>query len=345
MKLSNENAFFKARAYLRRRPLLWQVGLVLFAVLLPLPLSGYYRTVAWRTGIYVMLGLSLNIIVGHAGLFQLGHAAFYALGAYTAAILNLQWGFPLLWTFPASVLVAALFGYAITRPILHLRGDYLAIVTIAFGEVVRLALVNNLFGITGGANGLSGIDRPALLGLELRQPLHHYYLMLAFLFLTLVAMTRLQNSRLGRAWTYVREDEVAAEAMGIDTTRVKLWAFVLGSGWAGLAGALYAGQLTVISPDISRFMESVIIFCIVVLGGTGSIPGVLVGTLGMVTLPELFRPLQEWRDAWLGVAMVTMMIVRPAGLWPSRRIRREMQEEPAAEEPPPLEEVAVGGEV
>jgi len=305
-------------------PLWWQIGLIALAILLPLPLGNYYRSVLWRTGLYVMLGLSLNIVVGYAGLFQLGHAAFYALGAYTAALLNLYLDVPLLLTLPASIIVAALCGYLITRPILHLRGDYLCIVTIAFGEVVRLVLVNNLFGITGGANGLSGIDRPVLFGLDWRQPIYHYYLMLVFLGVTIFIVQRLEHSRLGRAWMYVREDEVAAEAMGVDTTRVKLLAFVLGSGWAGLAGALYAGKITVISPDMSKFMESVIMFCIVVLGGAGSIPGVLVGTLGMITLPELFRPLKDWRDAWLGFAMVTMMILRPEGLWPSRRVQLEM---------------------
>jgi len=309
------------------RPLWWQVGLVVLSVLLPLPLNDYYRSVLWRTGLYVMLGLSLNIIVGYAGLFQLGHAAFYALGAYTAALLNLYLHIPLLLTLPLSVVVAALFGYLITRPILHLRGDYLCIVTIAFGEVVRLVLVNNLFGITGGANGLCAIDRPVLFGFELRRPIYHYYLMLIFLVITIFGIQRLEHSRLGRAWMYVREDEIAAEAMGVDTTRVKLLAFMLGSGWAGLAGALYAGKITVISPDMSKFMESVIMFCIVVLGGTGSIPGVFVGTLGMITLPELSRPLKAWRDAWLGVAMVVMMIARPEGLWPSRRVRLEMRGE------------------
>jgi branched-chain amino acid transport system permease protein len=316
----------------RINPLWWQVGLLAVAILLPLPMNDYLRSVLWRTGLYVMLGLSLNIIVGYAGLFQLGHAAFYALGAYTAALLNLYLHVPLLLTLPMSVLVSAIFGYLITRPILHLRGDYLCIVTIAFGEVVRLALVNNIFGITGGANGLSGIERPALFGLVLRQPIYHYYLMLIFLVVSLLAVQRLEHSRLGRAWMYVREDEVAAEAMGIDTTRVKALAFVIGSGWAGLAGALYAGRITVISPDLSKFMESVVMFCIVVLGGTGSIPGVFVGTLGMVTLPELSRPLKAWRDAWLGFAMVAMMILRPEGLWPSRRvqleIRAEKEEEP-----------------
>jgi len=312
-------------ATIRRRPLTWQLALLAVALLLPLPLGDYYRTVAWRTGLYAMLGLSLNLIVGYAGLYQLGHAAFYAIGAYTAAILNLRLGVPLLFTLPASVGVAGVCGFLITRPILRLRGDYLMIVTIAFGEVVRLALVNNIFGITGGANGLSGIDRPRLGGFELRAPIYHYYLMLFFLVVTLVGMRRLQASRLGRAWMCVREDEKAAAAMGIDTTRVKLLAFVIGSAWAGLAGGLYAGKLTVVAPDLAKFMESVIMFCIVVLGGTGSLPGVFVGTLGMVTLPELFRPLRDWRDAWVGVAMVAMMIARPEGLWPSRKVQMEIR--------------------
>jgi branched-chain amino acid transport system permease protein len=309
------------------KPLWWQLGLLVVAILLPLPLGDYYRSVLWRTGLYVMLGLSLNIVVGYAGLFQLGHAAFYAIGAYTTALLNLHFDVPILWTLPISILVAGIFGYVLTRPIIHLRGDYLCIVTIAFGEVVRLALVNNIFGITGGANGLSGIDRPSLFGFELRAPIYHYYLMLIFLIITIVGIQRLQNSRLGRAWMYVREDQVAAEAMGIDTTRVTLLAFVIGSAWAGLMGSLYAGKITVISPELAKFLESVVMFCIVVLGGTGSIPGAFVGTLGMVTLPELSRPLKAWRDAWLGLAMVVMMILRPEGLWPSRRIRLELESE------------------
>jgi branched-chain amino acid transport system permease protein len=321
--------------FLQKNPQLLQLGLLLLAVLLPLVLSDYYRTVAWRTGVYVILGLSLTIVVGYAGLFQLGHAAFFAIGAYTAAILNLRLGMPLLLTFPASILVAGLFGYLIAKPIMHLRGDYLAIVTIAFGEMVRLALVNNLFGVTGGANGLSGISRPVLFGFAIREPIYHYYLMLFFLIFTIIGVRRLENSRLGRAWMYVREDETAAEAMGIDTARVKLMAFIIGSGWAGIAGALYAGRITVISPDLGRFLESVLMFSIVVLGGVGSVPGVFVGTLGMVTLPELFRPLREWRDAWIGIAMVVMMIARPEGLWPSRRLQLEIQEAREESSPAP----------
>jgi branched-chain amino acid transport system permease protein len=295
------------------------ISLVLLAIVLPLPLDNYLRAVLWQAGIYVLLGLSLNIIVGYAGLFQLGHAAFYAIGAYAVGILNLRFGVPIFLGLPVAVALAGLAGYLISRPILHLRGDYLCIVTIAFGEIVRMLLVNNIGGITGGANGLFGIAQPRLFGLAFRTVLSHYYLVLFFVLITIVAMRRLENSRLGRAWMYVREDELAAEAMGVDTVRVKAIAFVLGSAWAGLAGVLYASRITVISPDLSRFLESVIMFCIVVLGGTGSIPGVFVGTLGMVVLPEVFRFVKDWRDGFVGLAMVLMMIFRPVGLWPRRR--------------------------
>ena len=211
-------------------------------------------------------------------------------------------------------------GYVVSRPILHLRGDYLAIVTIAFGEIVRMLLVNNVVGITGGANGLSGIANRSIFGFTFKTILEQLLPGLFFVVITIFAVRRLENSRLGRAWMYVREDELAAEAMGVDTVRVKAIAFVLGSAWAGLAGVLYASRITVISPDLGRFLESVIMFCIVVLGGTGSIPGVFVGTFGMVVLPELFRVVRDWRDGFVGLAMVLMMIFRPAGLWPSRRV-------------------------
>jgi branched-chain amino acid transport system permease protein len=294
------------------------------ALLCPLILDNYYLAVLWQAGIYVILALGLTIIVGYAGLFQLGQAAFYAIGAYTVAILNLYLGVPTLWGLPVAVLLAGALGYLVSRPILHLRGDYLAIVTIAFGEIVRMLLVNNVFGITGGANGLSGIANLSIFGFTFNTIAENYYLVLFFVVITIFGVRRLENSRLGRAWTYVREDELAAEAMGVDTVHVKAVAFVLGSGLAGLAGVLYASRITVISPDLARFLESVIIFCIVVLGGTGSIPGVFLGTFGMVVLPELFRVVKDWRDGLVGLAMVLMMIFRPAGLWPSRRVAEEM---------------------
>jgi len=307
-------------------------------LILPLLLDDYQTSVAVLAGIYVMLGLSLNIIVGYAGLFQLGHAAFYGIGAYTAAILNLHFGIPIFVLMPVGAIAAGLFAFLISRPILHLRGDYLCIVTIAFGEIFRIAMKNDILGLTGGPNGLSGISRPALFGLVFSRPIHYYYLVLAFVVFTIFAARRLERSRLGRAWTYVREDELAAEAMGVDTTRVKLIAFVLGSAWAGLAGVIYASRYRVIAPENFSFIESVIMFCIVVLGGIGSVPGMLLGTAGMVVLPELVREAKNWRDAWLGVAMILMMIVRPEGLWPSRRAKLEIR----GEEAPPL--ASGGGE-
>jgi branched-chain amino acid transport system permease protein len=313
-------------AGIRRVPVtVWLVAFVAVAILLPLPMNNYVRAVLWQTGIYVLLGLSLNIIVGYAGQFQLGHAAFYAIGAYTVGILNYRFGVPIFAGMIVSIIVAGLFGFIITRPILHLRGDYLAIVTIAFGEIVRMLLVNNIGGFTGGANGISGIDQPSILGFTFKTTLSHYYLVLFFVVITIIAMRRLENSRLGRAWTYVREDELAAEAMGVDTVRVKAMAFLLGSAWAGLAGALYASRISVISPELGQFLESVLMFCIVVLGGTGSIPGVFVGAAGMIILPEVFRFVRSWRDGFIGLAMVLMMIFRPTGLLPSRRVAAEMK--------------------
>jgi len=302
--------------------------------------------------IYALLGLSLNIILGYAGLFQLGHAAFYAVGAYTTAVLSTKLGIPVLLLLPLSGLVAAIFAILISRPILHLRGDYLCIVTIGFGEIVRIALRNDVSSltflgkipglsgfaekvsglvITGGPNGIFGISRPSILGFTLRQQWHYYYLLLLFTAFTIFAMRRLENSRLGRAWACVREDELAAEAMGIDTVQMKLLAFALGAAWAGVTGSLYASWVTVIAPESFSFWESVVMFCIVVLGGTGSIPGVLVGTVGMVVLPELLREvllnIQQWRMLLFGAAMIIMMVFRPQGLWPSRRVRLGLVEE------------------
>jgi branched-chain amino acid transport system permease protein len=319
-------------ARLQRIPYLyWSLAALALALLCPLVLDNYLLAVLWQAGIYVLLALGLTIIVGYAGLFQLGQAAFYAIGAYTVAILNIYLGVPIILGLPVAILVSGVLGYLVSRPILHLRGDYLAIVTIAFGEIVRMLLINNVFGITGGANGLSGIANLSIFGYTFKTITQNYYLVLFFVVITIFGVRRLEDSRLGRAWTYVREDELAAEAMGVNTVHVKAIAFVLGSALAGLAGVLYASRISVISPELGRFLESVIIFCIVVLGGTGSIPGVFLGTFGMVVLPELFRVVRDWRDGLVGLAMILMMIFRPAGLWPSRRVAEELSaDEPEA---------------
>ena len=338
----------RARGFIAGRS---QLVMLVFVLLFPLIVrNNRWIQVANFFFIYALLGLSLNIILGYAGLFQLGHAAFYAVGAYTTAILNTRYNIPILLLLPLSGLVATVFAILISRPILHLRGDYLCLVTIGFGEIVRIALRNDASSlvflaklpglraladklahltITGGPNGIMGIGRPQLLGFTFRQQSHYYYLFLAFVIFTIFAMRRLENSRIGRAWTYVREDELAAEAMGIDTVHVKLLAFAIGAAWAGVAGGLYASWVTVIAPETFSFWESCVMFCIVVLGGTGSIPGVLVGTFGMIVLPELLREVllnvQQWRMLIFGAAMIVMMIVRPEGFWPSQRFRRELE--------------------
>ncbi len=310
------------------------------AVAYPFLANTYWIDVANFFGIYVLLGLSLNIIVGYVGLFNLGQAAFYAVGAYSTAILNTAFHIPVLWLLPLSGLLAALMGYLISRPILHLRGDYLCIVTIGFGEIMRITLNNNPFGLTGGPNGIMGIARPEILGFRLFQPHHYYYFIWLIVLLTVIALKRLENSRIGRAWHYIREDELAAAAMGIDVNRMKLLAFMLGAGLAGVAGNIYATKMTVIAPESFSFWESVVMFTIVVLGGPGSIPGVVVGTLCMVVLPELFREFAKARMLVFGLAMILMMIFRPEGLWPARRYREEIrsakEELPAGQKPETL---------
>ena len=293
---------------------------VLFAVLLttPLFLDRYWLDVLNSVGLYVILGLSLNIILGHAGMFHMGHAAFYAIGAYTTAIINTRYGIPVLWIMPVSGLAAALFALVVARPIIHLRGDYLLIVTIGMVEIVRIALINNVFGITGGANGIFGIARPDFFGFKLRQPQHFFYFIWLFVALTVFLFSLLENSRFGRALKYLREDEVAAEGSGINTAHYKLAAFVLGAGWAGMAGTIFASKMTIISPESFSFWESVVMFMIVILGGAGNIAGVILGAFLVVGLPEVFRDLASARMLVYGAAMMFMMIYRTQGLLPPR---------------------------
>jgi branched-chain amino acid transport system permease protein len=289
----------------------------------PFALDGYWLDVLNNVGLYALLALSLNLILGDAGLFNMGQAAFYAVGAYTAAILDTRLGLPILWALPLAGLAAAGFAAAVARPVLHLRGDYLLIVTIGMGEIVRIALVNDVFGLTGGANGIFGIARPSLFGYRLRRPPHpdFFYLIWGFVAVTVFLLHRLEQSRFGRALSYLREDEVAAEGSGIDTVRYKLIAFVLGAAWAGMAGSIYAAKMSIISPESFSFWESVVLFMIVILGGSGSIPGVLVGAFLVVGLPEIFRGFASAPMLVFGVVMMIMMVFRPQGLLPLRRPR------------------------
>ncbi len=304
---------------MKLQKLLIAAGLILvwFAVP-PAVLNSYWIDVLNSIGIYTLLALSLNMIVGDAGLFNLGHAAFYAVGAYTAAILNTTYHIPILLLLPVSALFAGLFALIIARPIIHLRGDYLCIVTIGIGEIVRIALINDVFGLTGGSNGIFGISRPSLFGFAIRTPYHFFYLIWILTAISAVFLHFLKESRFGRALNYLREDEIAAQGCGVNTSYYKLASFVLGAAWAGIAGNIYASKMTIISPESFTFWESVLMFAIVILGGSGSIPGMFLGAFLVIGLPELFRDFANARMLIFGAAMILMMLFRNQGILPPR---------------------------
>ena len=308
------------------------------------------------TLLYIMLALGLNIVVGYAGLLDLGYIAFYAVGAYLYALLaSPHFGLHLpFWALlPLGALVAGMFGVLLGAPTLRLRGDYLAIVTLGFGEIIRIFL-NNLnapVNITNGPQGISRIDpfsfgsfsfsrNETLLGIAFSGPIKYYYILLALLLLAIVVNLRLQHSRIGRAWEAIREDETAARAMGINTTRIKLLAFAMGASFGGIAGGMFAAIQGFISPESFVLVESVMVLSMVVLGGMGNIWGVVLGAVLLSFVPELLRytvePLQKSlfgrsivepeviRMLLFGLALVLMMLYRPAGLLPSAVRKREL---------------------
>ncbi len=286
---------------------------VALLIILPIFQNDYYRDVLTLTGLYAVLALGLNLVVGQAGLLNLGYVAFYAIGAYTYAILSTRFGLSFWPGLAVGAASASFISLLIGLSTLRLRGDYFAIVTLGLGEITRIAL-NNSDRLTGGPNGIANIGRPVLFGHVLSGPLDFYYLILAIAVVTVFAMRRLMHSRIGRAWVAIREDEIAAEAMGINTFRLKLLAFVLASAWAGLSGVFFAAKMAFVSPESFTFFESVLILCMVVLGGMGSIPGIILGAFLLVTLPELFRDFADYRMLGFGVALVLMMVFRPQGL-------------------------------
>ena len=291
--------------------------LFLFAIsLFPHCVSSYQVSIMNTALLYVLLGLGLNVVVGLAGLLDLGYVAFYAVGAYSYALLNLHFNLGFWLALPLGGLFAALFGVLLGFPVLRLRGDYLAIVTLGFGEIIRL-VIENWTEFSHGPSGISGIARPALFGFDLslqQSVIYLYYILLGVVIGTVVAVNRLRHSRIGRAWAALREDEIACRAMGIDKTRIKLAAFAVGAFWAGIAGVLFAAKTTFVSPASFTFMESAIILCIVVLGGMGSIPGVIIAALVLILLPEYLRALAEYRMLAFGASLVLLMIFRPGGL-------------------------------
>ncbi len=294
------------------------VGLMLVFPYLPF-VSNYWIDVGFYVGIYVLLGLSLNIVLGEVGLFNLGQAGFYAIGAYTTGILYTQLHIPIVLLLPISALVAGGFAYLVTARIIHLKGDYLCIVTIGIGEIIRIVANNNPFGLTNGPNGITGIGNPDFGLFSITTPTQFFYYVWFIVALVIVGLINLQKSRIGRAWNYIREDEIAAEANGIDVRHYKLIAFLIGTALAGVAGNVYGSKMMIISPDNFTFMESCLIFVIVLLGGLGSIPGNVLGAAIIVVFPEIFRQFASYRLLFFGAALVAMMVFRPGGILPRRR--------------------------
>ncbi len=292
------------------------VIIAIFFATFPWLFSLYQTNIMITALIYVVVGLGLNIVVGLAGLLDLGYVAFYAVGAYSYALLNHHFGIGFWLALPIGGLLGFIFGIILGFPVLRLRGDYLAIVTLGFGEIIRLVLENwNAFSF--GPSGIANISRPGFFGIELSLHQTHiylYYLMVGLSLVTIFVVRRLQDSRIGRAWMALREDEIACQAMGIDKTKTKLSAFALGATWAGMGGVMFAAKTTFINPASFTIWESIIILCIVVLGGMGSIIGVICGAFILILLPEYLRAFSEYRMMIFGVVLVSMMVFRPEGI-------------------------------
>ena len=328
----------RAGAWINQIPKIYTLGgLIVLACIFPLFANNYMIDVGITCLIYVCLGLGLNIVVGLCGQLDLGYIAFYAVGAYTYSLLNLTFGLSFWAALPIGIVLGMIVGCIIGYPTLKMRGDYLAIVTLGFGEIVRLVL-NNWDTLTAGPNGLFGMKRPAIFypsfeesgftwaTYYLKSLPALYYCIFIIAILVIIGVRRLDNSRIGRAWIAIREDEVAAELSGVPTTWIKLLAYALGAAFASVAGAFFAAKLSYTNPNFFLFMESCIVLSIVVLGGVGSIPGIIVAAFALIAAPEIFRELEAYRMLAFGAIMTTMMILKPEGLIPASRRRRELHE-------------------
>lgn len=314
---------------MKAHPFLRQVATPLLPLLF-FPLidkNVYHIDLLTMVGIYALLSMGLNVVVGFAGLLNLGYAAFFAIGAYTYALLNLNFGCPFWIGLPLAGLASMFFGFLIGLPSIRVRGDYLAITTLGFGEIVRIAF-NNLDAWTGGPNGLLGIRRPVLWfwGPFSVNPTPYFYLVLGLVALTAYFLFKMSDSKFGRALVAIREDELAASCMGISVVRVKLYAFGLSAFIAGIAGCVFAAKQTIVTPDSFDFVLSVLILAMVVLGGMGNIWGSVLGALILGILPELLREFASYRMLLFGLLMILMMIFRPQGILGNPIIRRELTE-------------------
>jgi len=308
----------------RQKPLL--ALLAVGVLLVPLGSSNYLIDVLTSAFLYAILATALNITVGLTGVLVLGFIGFYAIGAYTTGILTAKFALCNFWVaLPLSGLTAMLCGILLGIPTLRLKGDYLAIVTLGFGEIVKIFL-NNLDPLTGGPNGILGIRRPSLGFFKVDSAADYYYFTLVFLAATVFIVSRIVHSRFGRAWVAVRENEMAAGALGIDVFRKHLLSFSISALFAGLAGSLFAAKQGFISPDSFTFYESVLVLCMVVLGGLGNVAGAVLGALLLIVVPEFLRDFALYRMLIFGAVMIALMIFRPHGIMGSRTITLEMKD-------------------
>ncbi len=319
--------------------------MVLLLGALPQIWGSYWNYVMGTVGIYVLLGLGLNIIVGLSGQLVLGYVAFFAIGAYTFALTTAPEPHNLVLNFwvaiLASIIMAALSGILVGLPILRLRGDYLAIVTLGFGEIIRILLRSDVLkDFTMGPRGVRDIAGPTLLGREFLSSADFMYLIIIAVILSIFLAKRLQDSSVGRAWLSISQDETVAQATGVDTYKYKLLALALGAAFAGLGGALFASRNQFTGPEDHVLMVSINVLCLVIVGGMGSLPGVILGAFALKGLPEILRELESYRLLVFGALLVVMMIIRPEGLWPSSRPRMEIDVGAEGESVP----AAAGGE-
>ncbi len=297
--------------------LLWLAGLGI-----PLVLDQTWVFIAALFAVYAIVALSQDVVLGRAGMFDMGHAVYFGVGAYVTAVLNTVYGWPILATWPLAVLAAALVGMVLAAPIVKLRGDYLLVATIGFNAIFILALDNNLGHLTGGADGVFGIGVPSLFGFQAGSQNAQFWLDWVAFAAVMLLIRNLDRSHLGRTFYYIKHDQLAATTMGVDTRKYRVLAFALGAALAGFAGTLFAALMAAVSPGAFVFTESVTLFAIVLVGGQGSIPGVLLGTALMFVVPQAFRGFAQYRYFVFGIAMVLIMVLRPQGIWP-RLLRRE----------------------
>jgi branched-chain amino acid transport system permease protein len=279
-------------------------------------LPNYYIRVVNSLLIYILLGIGLNIVIGYAGLLDLGFVAFYAVGAYTYALLasnQLGLHVPLLLILPIAAAIGALTGILLGIPVLRLRGDYLAIVTLGFGEIIRI-LMNNLDWLTNGPKGIPALDKASVLGMPVAKPGQIFWLLVIVCTLAAVAAWRLEKSILGKAWEAIREDQDAAAGVGVNTTNAKLAAFATSATIGSIAGVIFAASQRFVSPESFTLQESILIVLLIVIGGIGNILGIIVGATILLLLPEVLREFAEWRILFLGLLMVVLIIVRPGGI-------------------------------